>query len=148
MGIYREPAEDRVAAIVRGARTVAVVGMKNERDPVAPAYTVPAAMRARGIRIIPINPMIDAALGVPALDAVSELTERVDVIQVFRRPEHVTALADAIVALPADVRPPVVWLQSGIVNEPAAEKMQSAGIEVVMDRCFAVDAAKYLGPRR
>ncbi len=143
MGRYREPDEARVAEIVRAARVVAVVGMKDGRDPTAPAFTVPASMKARGIRIVPVNPTVSSALGETSRGSVGELGERVDVIQVFRRAEAIPALAAEIVALPPSLRPGVVWLQSGIVHAAAAETMQSAGIEVVMDRCFAVDAAKY-----
>ena len=142
---YREPSESRVAEIVRGARAVAVVGMKDERARHAPAFTVPARMQGWGIRVIPVNPTIEASLGERALRGVSELGERVDVIQVFRRADVIDALADEITALPAALRPPVVWMQSGIVNVPAAEKLHNAGIEVVMDRCFAVEAARYRG---
>jgi S-adenosylmethionine:tRNA ribosyltransferase-isomerase len=140
---YREPSESRVAEIVRSAGLVAVVGIKDERARFEPAYTVPERMQGYGIRVIPVNPTIDASLGVLALDRVSELKEQVDIVQIFRRADAVTALADEIVALPPTLRPKVAWMQTGIVNEGAAEKLQNAGIEVVMDRCFAVDAAKY-----
>jgi predicted CoA-binding protein len=142
-GTWNEPSEQEVAEIVRSAKVVAVVGMKGESDRFAPAYTVPEAMRDRGIRIIPVNPLVPSALGVPSLASVAQLEGAPDVIQVFRRAEHVTPLADEIVALPAEKRPRVVWMQSGIVNEPAAEKLEAAGMRVVMDRCFAVDMAKY-----
>jgi predicted CoA-binding protein len=145
MSAYREPDESRVAEIVRSARVVAVVGMRDERHRMLPAFTVPERMHALGIRIVPINPTITSSLGVPALARVAELSEPVDVIQIFRRADAVTPLADEIVALPAAIKPRVVWIQTGIINVPAAEKMQNAGIEVVMDRCFAVDAAKYRG---
>jgi predicted CoA-binding protein len=140
---WTEPTEAEVAAIVRSAKVVAVVGMKGDDDASQPAHSVPAHMRERGIRIIPVNPTIREALGVPALARLGELTEAADVVQVFRRPEHLAALADEIVALPAAKRPKVVWMQSGIANVPAAERLEAAGMRVVMDRCFAVDLAKY-----
>jgi predicted CoA-binding protein len=129
--------------VVRAAQTVAVVGMKGERTPEAPAHTVPAVMQRRGIRVIPVNPTIDSALGAPSLPSVAALREKVDVIQVFRRSSAVAALADEILAMPAELRPKVVWLQSGIVDENAAAKLRAAGMDVIMDRCFAVDMAKY-----
>jgi predicted CoA-binding protein len=143
MGVWTEPSEHEVAEIVRQARVVAVVGMRGMEAPFAPAHTVPAAMRRRGIRIIPVNPMMRETLSEHALGSVAELKEAPDIIQVFRRSEHLPGLADEIVALPAALRPKVVWIQTGIVNEPAAEKLEAAGIRVVMDRCFAVDMAKY-----
>jgi hypothetical protein len=138
---WTEPTQAEVAAIVRGAKLVAVVGMKGDEAASAPAHSVPARMKERGIRIVPVNPTLREALGVPALARLADLTERPDVVQVFRRPEYVKALADEILALPASTRPKVVWMQSGISSVAAAEKLEAAGIRVVMDRCFAVDLA-------
>jgi uncharacterized protein len=140
---WTEPSEAEVGAIVRGAKVVAVVGMKGDSAASAPAHSVPARMSARGIRIIPVNPTITVALGVPALASLAALTEAPDVIQVFRRPEYLDALASEIVALPATTRPKVVWMQSGIASVPTAERLEAAGMRVVMDRCFGVDLAKY-----
>ena len=143
MSAYREPQESRIRDIVKSARVVAVVGMKNESSPHVPAFTVPRGMQARGIRIIPVNPMIASSLGVPAKKQIGDVGEKVDLVQVFRRSDAIPALTEEILALPEALRPPVVWMQSGIVDVPSAEKMQNAGIEVVMDRCFAVEASKY-----
>jgi len=134
--------ESELAEIVRAARTVAVVGMKDERDADAPAHAIPEAMQARGIRLIPINPRIDAALGERALARLADLSERPDVVQIFRRSEAVAAVADEILALPIERRPDVVWMQSGIKNDAAATRLAEAGIRVVMNRCFAVYAAR------
>lgn len=128
--------------IVRGARVVAVVGIKGDQDAHAAAHSVPAAMQAHGIRIIPINPTIGSALGVPALKSIAELHERVDVLQIFRRAEALPGIADEVLALPPSLCPKTVWMQLGIVSEAAATKLRAAGIEVVMDRCFAVEMAK------
>jgi predicted CoA-binding protein len=143
MAPWVEPSEDEIVEIVRGARVVAVIGMKGADEPWAPAHTVPGAMKRRGIRLIPINPKMREGLGEHALGTVAELQEPPDIIQVFRRSEYVAEHADEILALPAAVRPKVVWLQTGISDERAAAKLEAAGIRVVMDRCFAVDMAKY-----
>jgi len=140
---WTEPTEAEVAAIVREAKVVAVVGIKGDGAVSAPAHSVPAHMKERGIRIVPVNPTLREALGVPALASLAELTLAPDVIQLFRRPEYLAALADEIVALPASTRPKVVWMQEGIASVPAAEKLEAAGMRVVMDRCFGVDMAKY-----
>ena len=140
---WTEPSEAEVAAIVRGAKVVAVVGMKGDDAASAPAHSVPARMSRHGIRIIPVNPTLKQALGVSALASLAELTEAPDVVQVFRRPEYLEALAGEILALPAPKRPKVVWMQSGIASVPAAERLEAAGMRVVMDRCFGVDLAKY-----
>ena len=116
MGGWIEPTEHEIQAIIRATRVVAVVGIKGLDEPFAAAHTVPAAMRRRGIRIIPVNPKMREALSEHALDSVSELAEAPDMIQVFRKSENVTPLAEEIVALPPAKRPKVVWLQQGIIN--------------------------------
>jgi predicted CoA-binding protein len=138
---WTEPTDEEVGAIVHGAKLVAVVGMKGEGS--APAHTIPARMREVGIRIIPVNPTIREALGVPALASLAQLNEKPDVIQIFRRPDTLGPLGDEILALPASKRPKVVWMQSGIASVPVAEKLEAAGMRVVMDRCFAVELAKH-----
>jgi predicted CoA-binding protein len=135
--------EDELAAIVRGMRTVAVVGMKDETRADQAAYAIPRMLSERGCQVIPINPTIRAALGVPALRSVTELVERVDVLNVFRRADAVPALADEVLSMPAARRPAVVWLQSGIRHDAAAQRLADAGILVVQDRCLGVYAARY-----
>jgi hypothetical protein len=135
--------EVELAEIVRAAHTVAVLGMRDETHAETAAYRIPVMLRERGLRIIPINPKIASALGEPSLRGVAALTEPVDILDVFRRPEFIPAHADEILALPAPVRPKVVWLQSGIRDDAAAEKLAAAGIRVVQDACLGVYAAKY-----
>ena len=81
-------AEEDLARIVREARTVAVVGMKDGSDADAPAFTIPKALKARGLRIIPVNPMIQAALGMTAYKDLASVPEAFDVVDVFRRSEN------------------------------------------------------------
>jgi predicted CoA-binding protein len=135
--------EGLLGGIVRGMRTVAVVGMKDERRADEAAFAIPALVHARGCEVIPINPTIASALGVPSLPAVSALQRRVDVLDVFRRSDRLPALADEILALPEERRPDVVWLQSGIRHEAAAERLAAAGIKVVQDRCLGVYVSRY-----
>lgn len=134
--------EGEIQELVHQTRVVAVVGIKDESAEHEPAHSVPARMAARGIRIIPINPRIDRTLGVPSLKSISELTERPDVIQIFRRPDAVLGIADEILALPTALRPRAVWMQLGIEHAEAATKLREVGIAVVMNRCFAVELAK------
>ena len=135
--------ESELAVIVCSMRTVAVVGMKDERRADEPAHTIPRMLRERGCEVIPVNPTITQALGVPALRSVTELTKRVDVLDVFRRADAIPTLADEILALPAEHRPGVVWLQTGIRHDKAAARLADAGITVVQDRCLGVYAARY-----
>jgi uncharacterized protein len=135
--------EEDLARIVRNARVVAVVGMKDGSDPEAPAFTIPKALKARGLRIIPVNPMIQASLGLTAYKDLASVPEAFDIVDVFRRSENVAELVDEILALPPARRPRVVWLQTGIRNDVAAAKLAEAGIQVVQDHCLKVYSERY-----
>ena len=123
-----------LSAIFREAKTVAVLGAK--ADSSEPAYYVPAYLHARGYRIRPVNPRFAGRRlhEVETVASLRDLTEPVDVIEIFRRPEYLPGHADEIVALPW--RPKTVWFQLGIRNDAAAEKLARAGIRVVQDRCM------------
>ena len=135
--------EDALAEIVRGARVVAVIGMVDERKAHRPAYEIPHACQKRGMRVIPVNPKIEASLGEKAYPDLASVPDRFDLVNVFRRSEDVEPHADEVLALPPDRRPKVFWMQSGIKNEAAAAKLHAAGIQVVMDRCLGVYAMHY-----
>jgi predicted CoA-binding protein len=100
-----------------------------------PSYGVSAYMQARGYKIIPVNPQITEALGEKAypslLEIPSEVAKKIDMVDVFRRPEYV----DEIVEQTIKLKIPAIWLQEDVVNERAAEKARKAGIFVVMDLC-------------
>jgi uncharacterized protein len=135
--------EEDLARIVRGFRSVAVIGIKDGSDPDAPAFAIPTMLRERGIRILGVNPKVRAFHGDPVVPGIASVTERVDVVEIFRRSENVPAHADEILALPPGMRPAVVWMQTGIRNQEAAERLAAAGIDVVMDRCLGVYTARY-----
>ena len=120
--------------ILREARTVAVLGAK--ADAAAPAHYVPAYLAARGYRVRPVNPTLAGrtVLGEVAVATLGDLTEPVDVIEVFRRPQYLPGHAAEIVRLAW--KPAVVWFQLGISNDAAAETLARAGIRVVQDRCM------------
>ncbi|HEY6221974.1 MAG TPA: CoA-binding protein [Candidatus Eisenbacteria bacterium] len=138
--------EEELKSIVRSAKKVAVVGIKDGTDPDAPAYGIPKILQSRGIRIFPVNPKFETVLGERVYPDLASVPERVDVIDLFRRPDAIPALADEILALPPERRPSVVWMQSGIKNDAAAQKLAAAGIRVVQDRCLGVYAARYRFP--
>ena len=135
--------EDELALLVRSARTVAVLGMKDEGAADAAAYRIPVMLRERGLRVIPVNPRIREALGEPSRPDVAALGEPVDILDVFRRSEKVAAHVDEILRLPEPLRPRVVWMQTGVRDDRSAERLAAAGIKVVMDRCLGVYAARY-----
>lgn len=132
-----------LAAILRSSRTIAVLGAKDR--PSAPAYYVPAYLRSRGYRILPVNPTIagSSVHGERVVATLADLQEPVDVVEVFRRPEYVLAHAQEIRRLPW--KPDVVWFQLGIRNDAAARALAEAGIRVVQDRCMMPEHRRLLG---
>jgi predicted CoA-binding protein len=137
-----ERAQER-AQIVRAMRVVAVVGMKDESRAGQPAVEIPRQLLALGVEVIPVNPTIASALGRPSHARLADVAEAFDLVDVFRRSERIPALAEEILALPAERRPEVVWLQSGIRHDAAAARLEAAGIRVVQDACLGVEAARF-----
>lgn len=120
--------------VLRSARTVAVLGMKNPEFP-EPASSVPRYLARHGFRVVPVNPEL-AAAGVPdAVARLGDLAETPDVVQVFRSPLNVEEHEAELLAL----RPPVVWFQPGTRNEKVAKHLEREGITVVRDRCMFQD---------
>lgn len=133
--------EALVRDLVQTVRTVATLGAKGEGS--APAHTVPKLMHDAGIRVIPVNPTIDEALGERARASLAEISEPIELVQLFRRSEFLPGIADEILALPVAYRPRAVWLQLGIDDRAAIAKLRAAGIDVVENRCFAVELARF-----
>ena len=130
-------------AILREARTVAVVGAKDGAS--EPAWYVPAYLARQDYRIRPVNPTMAgrAILGVPVVSTLADLDEPADVVEIFRRPEHLPGHVAEILALPW--KPRAVWFQLGIRHDGAAERLARAGIRVVQDRCMMPEHRRLLG---
>src|SRR5271157_702768 len=124
---------DPVRDLLSNAKTIAVVGLSD--SPMRPSHGVSAYMQAQGYRIIPVNPQIAEALGEKSYPSLLEVPEKIDLVDVFRRPEFL----DEIVEQTIQLKIPAIWLQEDVVNERAAEKARKAGIFVVMDRCILKD---------
>jgi len=124
------PKAEKIAELLRSAKTIAVVGLSN--NPARTSNGVSAYMQSQGYRIIPVNPAISEALGEKAYPTLSEVPEKIDIVNVFRRPEHVPEVVDEAIRLGV----PAIWMQEGVVHEEAAEKARQAGIFVVMNRCI------------
>jgi predicted CoA-binding protein len=131
---------EEIRDILRTARTIAVVGLSDRPD--RPSHGVAAYLKAHGYRIVPVNPAVREVLGEKAYARLEDVPEAIDVVDVFRRPEHVPEIVDAAIAVGAKV----VWLQDGVVHEEAAAKARAAGLRVVMDRCMLRDHRRYLPP--
>src|ERR1017187_156221 len=125
---------DPIYELLSRTKTIAVVGLSE--SPMRPSHGVSAYMLAAGYRIIPVNPLIAEALGEKAypslLEVPLEVAKKIDLVDVFRRPEYV----DEIVEQAIQLKIPAIWLQEDVINERAAEKARRAGIFVVMDLCI------------
>jgi predicted CoA-binding protein len=129
--------------ILRETRTVAVLGAKAGAG--EPAHYVPAYLKQRGYTIVPVNPALAGQTlhGATVRASLADLTEPVDLIDVFRRPEFLPGHAQEILALPW--RPRTVWFQLGIRHDGAAAELARAGINVVQDRCLMPDHRRLVG---
>ena len=127
------PQEDPIAALLKRAHTIAVVGLSN--DPLRPSHGVTAYMQSQGYRIIPVNPQIESCLGEKAYATLLDVPERIDLVNIFRKPEFVEEIVDQAIRL----KVPAIWMQEDVIHEKAAEKARRNGIFVVMDRCILKD---------
>jgi predicted CoA-binding protein len=121
---------DPVTDLLKQAKTIAVVGLSD--NPLRPSYGVSAYMQSQGYRIIPVNPQITTCLGETAYDSLLEVPEKIDIVNIFRRPEFVEEVVEQAIQL----KVPAIWMQEDVIHEQAAEKARRAGIFVVMDRCI------------
>lgn len=124
---------DPITEILQRAKTVAVVGLSD--SPLRPSHGVAAYLQDQGYRIIPVNPQIESALGEKAFDSLFDVPEKIDIVNIFRRPEFVEEVVNQAIQL----KVPVIWMQEEVVHEKAAQKARQAGIFVVMDRCILVE---------
>lgn len=128
---FKNPPAAEIEALLGRARSIAVVGLSP--DPDRPSFSVSLYMQRQGYRIVPIRPGGGSVLGEPFLARLADLPSPVDIVDVFRAPEHVAAHVEEVLALPFK---PALWLQEGVIDEAAAAKAQAAGLFVVMDRCL------------
>ena len=133
------PSDAEVRDLLQRYRRIAVVGLSDKPD--RPSHGVAAYLQRAGYDIIPVNPMSDEALGVRAVDALSQIEQPVEIVDVFRRADDVPLVVDSAIAAGAKV----LWLQLGIVNETAAQRAREAGMIVIQDRCLKVEHARVLG---
>ncbi|MCG8919983.1 CoA-binding protein [Actinokineospora sp. PR83] len=128
-----------IERLVRESRTVAVVGLSARPD--RPSHGVARYLVDSGLTVFPVNPSLRTWEGLPAYASLAEVPEHIDVVDVFRQPEFVEEVARDAVAVGAGA----LWLQLGVVNEPAARLAAEAGLDVVVDRCLAVEHREVVG---
>lgn len=124
------PQQDPIRDFLQRTRTIAVVGLSD--SPLRPSHGVSAYMQSHGYRIIPVNPKISEALGEKAYPSLLDVPERIDAVNIFRRPEFVEEVVDQAIQR----KVPMIWMQEEVIHEKAAAKARAAGIFVVMDQCI------------
>jgi predicted CoA-binding protein len=136
---FSNPSREEIEALLGRARSLAVVGLSD--SPFRTSNGVAAAMQRFGYRIIPVNPAVGEALGEPAFASLTDAVRALgpdrlpDIVNVFRRPEHVAGIVEECVALGL----PALWLQEGVIDAAAAARARDAGMFVVMNRCIMKD---------
>lgn len=137
--ILENPDDHVLREILETARTIAVVGLSP--DPSKDSHHVAAYLQRQGYRIIPVNPAASEILGEKSWPDLVVIPDRVDVVDVFRRPEHVLPIAEQAITIGAKV----LWLQLGVRNDDAARRAEEAGLVVVQDRCMLREHRRLLG---
>jgi predicted CoA-binding protein len=130
-----------LSEILTGARTIAVVGIKDRES--EDAYRVPRYLQERGFRVLPVNPKFETVLGEPCVAGLADLQDPVDIVNLFRAIDHIPAHVEEIVAM--SPRPTAVWMQLGILHGAAATQLRAANIHVIQDRCIMVEHKRLLG---
>jgi predicted CoA-binding protein len=128
---YTNPSDEQIREILRRCTKVAVVGLSS--DSTRPSYGVARYLKENGFTIIPVNPNEKEILGEKAYPDLGSIPEKVEIVDVFRRSEHLPEIVDEAVKVGARV----VWMQEGVVNHSAAIEALKHGIVAVMDRCMA-----------
>ena len=131
--------EGKIEATLLAARTVAIVGLSP--DPLRASYFIGYYLKRHGYKIVPVNPKESEILGEKSYASLKDIPFPVDVVDVFRRPDAVPAIAREAVAIGAKA----LWLQFNVISPEAAKIAEDGGLTVVMDRCMKVEHARHLG---
>src|SRR5258708_3274250 len=129
---HENPSNDVLTSLLTHARTIAVVGASS--NPERPSHGIMRKLLSAGYRVVPVNPRETEVLGQKAYASLADVPDKVDIVDVFRRPEYTPPIADEAVASGAKA----LWLQSGISNDEAAARAEAGGLIVVMDACIGV----------
>jgi predicted CoA-binding protein len=125
--------------ILKQNHTIAVVGLSAQWF--RPSFFAAKYLQEHGYRVIPVNPAYREILGEKCYPSLRDVPERIDVVDVFRKPEDVPPIVEEAIAIHAKV----LWLQIGVIHEAVARRAGEAGLEVVMDRCMKIEHARLFG---
>jgi len=131
--------ERTIRDIILSARTVAIVGLSP--NVLRPSNFVGFYLQRHGYRIVPVNPREREILGETSYPSLGDIPFRVDVVDVFRAPDAVPAIAEEAVRMRAGA----LWLQFGVISPQGAAIAERGGLQVIMDRCMKVEHARHVG---
>jgi predicted CoA-binding protein len=134
---YQDPLT--IQRVLHNARTIAVVGLS--ANPLRPSNFVGFYLKRHGYRVIPVNPRETEILGEVSYPSLSDVPEPVDIVDVFRAPDALPAIAREAVAINAGA----LWCQFGVINEEGARLAEEGGLDVIVDRCLKIEHARYAG---
>src|ERR1700678_2464744 len=134
---YQDPMT--IQRVIHSARTIAIVGLSNNE--LRASFFVGYYLKRHGYRVIPVNPRETEILGEKSYKSLLDVPEHVDIVDVFRAPDALPAIAREAVEIGADT----LWCQFGVINEEGAQIAEDGGVTVIMDRCLKVEHARYVG---
>jgi uncharacterized protein len=134
---YQDPLT--IQRVLHHAKTIAVVGLSNNE--LRASHFVGFYLKRHGYRVVPVNPKESSILGEPTFKRLADVPVPIDVVNVFRAPEALPAIAREAAAIQAGT----IWCQFGVINEEGARIAEEAGLTVVMDRCIKVEHARFIG---
>lgn len=136
---FQNPSDQQLIDLLRNARTIAVVGLSEDVN--KPSYVVSQYIQSQGYEVVPINPHADMVMGRKAQKTLLDAEGPIDIVNVFRRSQHVAEIVDHAIQIKAKA----VWTQLEIVDEAAARRAQEAGLMVIMDKCLKIEHFRLLG---
>jgi predicted CoA-binding protein len=130
------PEDESITRVLASAKTIAVVGLSGK--PHRASFGVTETLLSSGYRIFPVNPNETEVLGEKCYARLEDIPEKIDIVDIFRRPEFVPEIVDAAIRIGARA----IWMQEGVEDEPSAERARRAGLFVIMDNCIAKEIYK------
>ena len=130
---------EKIRRILAGNKTLAVVGLSAQWH--RPSYFAAKYMQEHGYRVIPVNPGYDTILGERCYKSLRDIADKVDIVDCFRKPAEIPAIAEDAIAIGAKV----LWMQLGVHNDAARARAEGAGLEVVEDRCVKIEHGRFFG---
>lgn len=130
---------EKVRRILRRYRVIAVVGLSAQWH--RPSYFAAKYLQEHGYRVIPVNPTYDSILGEKCYKRLSDIPDKVEVVDCFRKSSEIPAIADEAIAIGAKV----LWMQLGVENAEARARAEAAGLEVIENRCMKIEHGRFFG---